>query len=560
MFGTRGQNRDRGQILVLFALMLTALTLIAALLYSGATALVMRRQMQNAGDAAALAAANLMEQGTAKCSSTRISPTLSGNDLYVAAKTSVKANLGWTDAQVTARMTLSCPSDYDISVKVTLTGTGPRFFGAGSLAVTTSSTGINGQVTTGDYSVALLDPSLTGWRSGANNGCPSYLIDGGVTVTYEGSIYVDSTCTRSASTNAAVKAGNSAFSMTMLNGATMQIAGEAQLGTLPKITPTPTQDLLTYKPDPLSGLTKPCHATDGTNCLGTTSTLPARNTTTTGSGDCKNQKVVCVLYPGTYTGGLLAANGSQASTLLLRPGVYFLAGGGFQLKSSAAVIAAIPSATGSCTGVIGGTCTDAQAITRYCNPTNNNNGSCQLSAAQVATNWESDCPAPTVTLTLTCGVLIYNAPADGATAWSTNGANDDSIKVGSQGEILLRAYQSAYNNTSNGSGSGTNAPSTTFKSYDHLVIWQARTPLPTPSTPQPTIAMHGGGCAVLSGTVYGSGAPVDFGGNSCGSGGGDATLTLQFICWDLDLSGTSNYYFAYNRNAFTLPFAYGLIR
>jgi Flp pilus assembly protein TadG len=51
---------ERGQILVLFALMLTVLTLLGAVLYSAAGDLVLRRQLQNAGDAAALAASNLM--------------------------------------------------------------------------------------------------------------------------------------------------------------------------------------------------------------------------------------------------------------------------------------------------------------------------------------------------------------------------------------------------------------------------------------------------------------------------------------------------------------------
>src|SRR5258705_4678954 len=92
----RERPDEKGQILVLFALMLSVLMILAALLYSGANTLVNRRQLQNAGDSAALAAANLMTSGTSLCNSTRISPTLSGNDLYTAATTSVMTNLGWT--------------------------------------------------------------------------------------------------------------------------------------------------------------------------------------------------------------------------------------------------------------------------------------------------------------------------------------------------------------------------------------------------------------------------------------------------------------------------------
>jgi hypothetical protein len=73
--------------------------------------------------------------------------------------------------------------------------------------------------------------------------------------------------------------------------------------------------------------------------------------------------------------------------------------------------------------------------------------------------------------------------------------------------------------------------------------------------------MTGGACVVLSGTVYAPGAEVDFGGSSCGTGGGaDAQLTLQFVCWDLTLAGNNTFYFAYRRNGFATPFAYGLVQ
>ncbi|HLX35184.1 MAG TPA: hypothetical protein VKR30_08075 [Candidatus Limnocylindrales bacterium] len=562
---------EQGQVLVLFALMLTTITLLAAVLYSAAGDLVLRRQLQNAGDSAALAAANIMMQGASgeyRCTSTRIASSGSGNDLYTAAKASVMTNLGWTAAQVTSRMTMSCPSTSaygSVAVTVNLSLNGPSWFGASANTVATSSTGINGQITNGDYSVALLDPSDPNWTGhGTRTGCSSYLINGGVTLTYEGSIMVDSTCTLSTSSNGSVKAQNSAFSMTMLNGARLLTGGQVSSGTVSKITPTPTENYRPLLPDPLAGLIKPCHATSGTDCLGTTSSLPAEDVATTGQGHCKNTKVACVLSPGTYTGGLLAANGSQPSTLLLRPGVYYIAGGGVQLKSSAAQIIAIPSLTGNCIGTsVANSCTDANAITRYCNPTNNNNGSCQLTTTQVGTNWQNDCQVVTATPTpaaalSSCGVLIYNAPADSPGTWSTNGSSADTINNGSQGVLLLRAYNPTYDTVAS---NGSTANSTTFASYKNLVVWQARTPAPSASTTQPIVGMTGGSCVVLSGTVYAAGAEVDFGGSSCGTGGGaDAQNTLQFVCWDLTLAGNNNFYFAYRRNAFATPFAYGLVQ
>jgi hypothetical protein len=559
--GSRERPREQGQIIIVFALMLSVLMILAALLYSGAQTLVNRRQLQNAGDAAALAAANLMENGTSLCNSTRISPTLSGNDLYVAAKNSVMTNLGWTAAQVTARMTLTCPSSSaygSVAVTINLSVTGPQWFGAGNLQVNTASTGINGQVTNGDYSVALLDPmpTLSSGSLWSNSiGCPSYLFNGGVSVTYEGSIFVDSTCTRTINNSGAVDAHNSAFSMTLVNGARLLTGGEVSSGTMGKITPTPTENARPLLADPFAGLTMPCHATGSTaNCLGGNTALPARDMGTNGQGLCKNTKVACVLQPGTYVGGILAANGGSTPTLLLRPGVYYIEGGGLQLKSGAAQIISIPSATsGKCTGTATVSCTDAEAVARYCNPTNQNNGSCQVTSASTptsATNWHTDCPEPPAAST--CGVLIYNATTDGNTAWTTTG-NSDNIQNGAQGTMLLRAYNPTYDAIS---GNGT-----TFASYKNLVMWQAREPLPASGSPQPVIKMAGGACVVLSGSVYASGAEVQFGGSSCGTGGGaDAQLTLQFVCWDLTLSGNNSFYFAYRRNSLATPFAYGLVQ
>src|SRR5215217_4829453 len=51
---------EEGVIVILFAMSLVVLLAFAGLVYTGAQALVLRRQLQNAGDAGALAAANLL--------------------------------------------------------------------------------------------------------------------------------------------------------------------------------------------------------------------------------------------------------------------------------------------------------------------------------------------------------------------------------------------------------------------------------------------------------------------------------------------------------------------
>jgi len=119
--------------------------------------------------------------------------------------------------------------------------------------------------------------------------------------------------------------------------------------------------------------------------------------------------------------------------------------------------------------------------------------------------------------------------------------------------LLLRSY-----NPSNDSIVGNRS---VFSPWKNLVIWQARTPVPGPSSPQPDVSMAGGACVVLSGTVYAPGALVNFGGSTCGAGGGgEAVSTIQFVVWDLTVSGNNNFYFAYQRDFFAAPTAYGLVR
>jgi hypothetical protein len=537
---SRRSNEDaRGQILVLFAGFMIAVLALGALLFSGANALVLRRQLQNAGDAAALAAVNLMQNKVATCTSARISATATdgSNDLYIAARDSLIANLGWTSAQVTSRMTMTCPTDtayLSQAVAVSLSQASPSMFGA-NFTVGTASTAVNGQISNGDFSVATLDPSHTTWPAN-RRGCPSFLINGGITATFEGSIMIDSICLRSDNANGAMKAANSAFTMTMVNSSTIRLGGEYASGTADHITPAPVENARPLLPDPFAGYIKPCNAVDAaTNCLGTNASLPTVNMAGTGSGICKNQDP-CIITPGTYTGGILAGGGGNVpNTVLMRPGIYWLRGGGLQLKNASARIFAIPQGT-STAGY-----TDATAKADFAT---------SKTDTQVEVQFQTNCPSPTLAnpTPSTCGVLIYNGP-NGST-WNTN---NDPITVGSQGIFQVRAYVPANDQIV--------ANRTTFSSYKNLVIWQARTPAPTSSgQTQPTIAMTGGACVVLSGTVYGAGAPISFGGGSCGAGGGDSNLKLQFVCWDLTLGGNNNFYFAYSKDWFALPTTYGLVK
>jgi len=513
-------QREGGVIVVLFSLFLVVLLGFGALVYTGAQALVLRRQLQNADDSAALAAANLLiiKDG---CSAAGDGGAPRA-EIVSAAKSAITTNFPGYDV---SKVIVSCPAGLlNHAVQVDVSGTGPSYFGMSGLGAATTSTAVNGQVVDQDYAVILLDPMNLGWPS-QRNGCPSFTVNGGITLTFEKKVIVDSKCTLADNNAGAVKALNSSFQMNFINGAEMRIGGEYAAGTYGHINPTPLQHFRPLIADPLSGLLEPkTYLSNGSGA-----SLPTRDTSTAGGGTCHNQDP-CIVQPGWYTGGMAAQGGSGPTTLLLRPGVYYLDGGGFKLKSAAARMISIPDAS---------TMPDSQAKTLFAT---------NLTESQIVSNWQSVCPLVNGSH---CGVMLYNAPS--GSSWVSGGGNADEISNGSQGDVLLRAYNPAVDEIV--------ANRTAFASYGGLVIWQARTPVPTQSAPQPAISMGGGACVIMSGTVYGAGAQVTFGGSSCGSGGGGATATtLQFVVFDLTLSGNNDFYFAYQKNLFAAPLQYGLIK
>ena len=514
----RHRNGEEGVVIVLFSIFLVALLAFGALVYTGAQALVLRRQLQNAGDAAALAAANLLIVQEGCSASGDGGPPRAA--IVTAAKNDVSVNMPGYDL---SKVIVTCDATYlNAGVKVELSGVGPSYFGMAGLNAGTSSVAVNGQVVDQDYAVVLLNPSNLSWNS-QRNGCASFLINGGITMSFEKKVIVNSKCQVADSNNGALKAINSSFQMNMLNGSELRIGGEMALNTAGHINPPPLENFRPLMPDPLSGLLTPeTYLSNGSGA-----SLPTVNMATTGSGICKNQDP-CILPPGTYPDGIAAGGGGAPSTLLLRPGVYYLDGGGFKLKSASARVIAIPDAATMPDNVA-----KAQFNTSHTQST-------------IINNWLASCPLNVNT----CGVMVYNAPS--GASWVTTGGNADEINNGSQGLLLMRSY-----NAANDSIVANRAP---FETYSGLVFWQARLPAPTQASGQPPISMAGGACIIISGTVYAAGGQVDFGGSTCGTGGGgEAATTLQFVVWDLTVSGNNNFYFAYQKNLFAAPMQYGLV-
>ena len=472
-------NRRSGQILPLFAIALIAILAMAALLFDGANTLVTRRKLQNAGDSAALAGANVLQAfGSEHVCSLVVGPPPGAprQDIVDAVLASLAANWPGFEAN---RASVSCPDGWgNQAVRVSLNVTSATFFasaiGGTAQTVATTSTALNGQITGSTYSVVLLDPSNPSWAA-ARRGCPSFLISGGPTLLFDGSVYVDSACT-AANGGAIATNGNSA-TVTFASGRHLRVVGGYTPGPL-TITPAPVLGVVPME-DPLVDLETVPYAS-----------MPVRS-----NSRLTLNNVTQVLQPGVYRGGIELRNRSIA---LLRPGIYVIDGGGLSVGAQAAM--------------------------------------CSISATSGAvdcSNFAADCPDTT------CGVLLFNRG-------TANGGNAmGQVSVGAGATLMLRAYDERANGNQ-------------YFPYRNLLVWQDGTPAPSSTYAQPIIQLNGGGSVNISGTVYAPGAKVLMGGGSGGSGG-NVNLMIQFIVWDLEMSGNSTFHYYYSDADFTRPKDYGLV-
>jgi len=474
------RGNEQGQILPLFVVALLVVLALAALLFDGASTLVQRRKLQNAGDAAALAGTNVLQTtGSIRACSATAGPPPGAprQDIVDAVLASVAANLpGYPVDQIS----VTCaPGWQNLAVRVDLDTTSTSFFigaiGGSPQTVATTSTALNGQITGSSYSVVLLDPANPSWPNG-RRGCPSFLISGGPTLLFDGSVYVNSGC--SSASGGALGTNGTSATISFGSGKRLHVVGGYNAGPL-TITPAPTLGVAPLQ-DPLAGLEAVQY---GTMTVRSNSRLVLNNETQ-------------VLQPGVYRGGIQLRNSSIA---LLRPGIYVFDAGGLDLGAQASF--------------------------------------CSISATSTAvdcSNFASDCPDAS------CGILLFNrGTANGGNAMGP-------ISVGAGATLKVRGYDDRAMGGQN-------------YAYRNLLIWQDGAPAQTSTYSQPGISLNGGGTVDISGTVYAPQGAVTMGGGSGGGGGGNVDLLIQFIAWDLTMSGNSAFHFFYTDADFARPTDYGLV-
>jgi hypothetical protein len=497
------RERQTGQILVLFVIALVAMFSMLGLLLDGGHALAIRRQYQDAGDAAAISAANgLVQSGaSAGCSATAGPPPGSPRATVVAAaRAAVHASLpNVPDASIV----VTCPGGWggNYTVQVDVNGRSPGYFGGvvgmNGFAIATTSQAVNGSAISINWSVVELDPyHSSGWAG--FSGCPSLQFSGSNTVTFDGNVQVDSACP--ASSGGALSSNGNSATVTVNNSGTINLVGGYSPGPL-TIVPTPRTGVLPVA-DPLCP--KPA-----TVCLPPISWSSWAPPTVQASARVSQNGGVAVYYPGVYKGGIELKSDAIA---LFTPGMYVFVDtvngdGGLQVGSHASIYTVPVTAT----------------------------------VAWDPATWATSCT------TLNCGVLLYNTGMTGNA--QTPGSVKDSITVGAGATLMMRPYLDT-----------TDPTPGKDDSYNHLLIWQDANPVPTSSYAQPPISLTGGGQINLSGTVYAPSAAVQMGGNSGGAGGTSLDVTLQFISWDLSFNGNIGFHFFYNADSFPKVKDYGLIK
>jgi hypothetical protein len=344
---TRRASREGGQVLVLFAGGLIGLIAIAALVFDTGQSLLDRRAEQNVADAAALAGARYLPGA---CTT---APSVATCSQAIAAATAVAQVNGYVDGTAGHTVVVKSPPGPEAEfagvpghIEVQISGSRPSFF-SGVLGLTawkTSAIGVarNANDVTLPYSLLALDPSSCDVNKIAGNGG---------TVSLGGTLHVDSNCSPGAlliSGSGGLAApecdfvGSKDVNGGAVDGCVAETSGAQVSGDPLKGLPAPTKPALASIPTRISGTkTAPAPCPNSGKPGAATETAPALcNFTSSYAGE------VWRVYPGYYPGGLRFTGG----TVYMDPGVYWIGGGGFQVRGGVVKSTAI----GDNTGTLGG--------------------------------------------------------------------------------------------------------------------------------------------------------------------------------------------------------------
>jgi Flp pilus assembly protein TadG len=419
---TTDPRRERGQVLVIFALVLVTLMIFAALAFDTGMMLVERRDQQNAADAAALAGARFLPGSTA--------------DAEAAARSVATAN-GFTEGLNSVSVDVSFPSTGKIEVLIDADRS--SIFG-----------GIIGQPTwdIGSKAVAVNQdgvPAPFAMLSLEEVDCDAIQVTGNGSVTANGNIQVNSECP-----DGALHRGGSGSITVTAEGAACNVVGdikdpgdkiECEKNEGAQSIPDPLEGLA--PPDPQGVPDAPVQEAGGTKDIPDACPGGASPATAAAPAACQFTSAYAGttwrLFPGDYPGGLKL----QGGTFYLEAGIYYIAGGGLEITGNG-------SAT---TSVDGGTVLDFGVLI-YNTEDTDYTDECAAGTATAPTDM---CIQPIVLNGSDASIRLY--PLDSGTPWDgivifsdrnldapgddlqVNGSSDGTSDMEIRGTIYLPAGQ-----------------------------------------------------------------------------------------------------------------------
>ena len=356
----------RGQVLPIFAFGMIGILAIAALVFDVGRDLLARRQYQNVADSAALAGARYLVTTNDSMSGLNCK-SLSTNAACQQAEQAARdlaARHGFVDGVNGTRVQVNIPptaespfSGIKNHIQVVVDTNLPSIF-SGLLGIDThriAARAVAGN--TSSYSVPYAILALNEHNCGAGK------VGGGGTITVNADIMVNSDCT----TSGAMQVDGSTA---LITGSNCNSVGTYKVN--PDGSPTVTCSFnpgTTAQPDPLVGLQPPSiSALDnppavpiitgtGSNsppngCPGSAS--PASSSNIVGCDITFNRDKVVRIFPGVYWGGLRIRETSADLIVYMEPGIYYMAGGGFEVSGAVTLRSVQPTADDSSTTYGGG--------------------------------------------------------------------------------------------------------------------------------------------------------------------------------------------------------------
>jgi Flp pilus assembly protein TadG len=347
---TTSRPRSRGQVLVIFAGGAIAIIAVAALVFDIGQNLFGQRMQQDASDAAALSGARWLV--TASCVA---SPSPANCPEAVNAAMDVATDHGYASAQVAIHIPPGPGSQFagiPGHIQVTITSNRASYFagalGIGSWNIGAATVAANQPGYTFPYSLVAL--SDTCYKAGH--------ISGNGTFNIGGSVYVEADCT---SPGSLVFDGNNA-----VVNVTGSCSTPGTIGYGPYVTVkcgSKDEDASPIR-DPLAGIGAPPIGLLADPPLAPQLISGSLNTTGKFFNNCPRQSTAgtastpktCILdpqgaavtkvrlYPGVYYGGVLIKQSKASEHLIvyLEPGIYYMAGGGFEIAGDVDVYTVNP--------------------------------------------------------------------------------------------------------------------------------------------------------------------------------------------------------------------------